>query len=160
MANEQVLFAKEELADQWMEEAQDTLTDKYLIFLSDGLYFGLNANFVVEIITDAAITPLPMVPEHVRGVMNLRGQIVPIVDVRVLFGKGAAEDNSCTVVLDLGGTQLGVLVDTVDQMVDIPKENILPMPAKNAQKFISGMCTLPDGSGTMMVLDCELLQHA
>ena len=56
------------------------------------------------------------------------------------------------------GTQAGILVDSVAKMVDVPQENILPMPSQNAQKLISGMCSLPEG-GTMLVLDCALLLH-
>ena len=63
-------------------------------------------------------------------------------------------------VINLGDVQLGILVDGVDQMLDIPRANIHPLPANSAQLLVSGMCSLPDGSGTMMVLDCEqLLPH-
>ena len=61
------------------------------------------------------------------------------------------------VVINLDEVQLGILVDGVDQMLDIPKEHILPMPAHSTQPLVSGMCSLPDGSGTMMVLDCAQL---
>ena len=63
-----------------MVEVQVT---KYLICLSDGLRYGLDAEQVVEIITDHTITPLPCVPEYVRGVINLRGQIIPVIDLRL-----------------------------------------------------------------------------
>ena len=53
--------------------------------------------------------------------------------------------------------QLGILVDGVDQMLDIPKINIHPLPANSTQMLVSGMCSLPDGSGTLMVLDCAQL---
>ena len=61
------------------------------------------------------------------------------------------------VVLNLDDVQLGILVDGVDQMLDIPKANIHPLPANSTQMLVSGMCSLPDGSGTMMVLDCAQL---
>ena len=61
------------------------------------------------------------------------------------------------VVLNLEDVQLGILVDAVDQMLDIPKANIHPLPTNSTQMLVSGMCSLPDGSGTMMVLDCEQL---
>ena len=64
------------------------------------------------------------------------------------------------IVLDIDGTQIGILVDTVDQMVDIPKASVLPMPAHSVQRLVSGMCSLPDDGGTMMVLDCDqLISH-
>jgi purine-binding chemotaxis protein CheW len=63
------------------------------------------------------------------------------------------------IVLNFDGGQMGILVDAVDQMIDIPVDSILPVPARNAQQLVSGMCTLPDESGTMMVLDCDQLQR-
>ena len=76
----------------------------------------------------------------------------------VLLTRDAAMDQDrLLVVLNYAGTSIGILVDAVDQMIDIPKYNILPMPAHNTQLLVSGMCSLPDGSGTMMVLDCEQL---
>jgi purine-binding chemotaxis protein CheW len=61
------------------------------------------------------------------------------------------------VVLDYNGTQIGILVDAVDQMIEIPIDTIMPMPVQNEQKLVSGMCTIPDGSGTMLELDCAQL---
>ena len=137
--------------------AAEMQATKYLICLSDGLRYGLDAEQVVEIITDHSITHLPMVPEYISGIINLRGQIIPILDIRLRMGKMPCEDCSI-IVIDVDGTQAGILVDSVAKMVDVPQENILPMPSQNAQKLISGMCSLPEG-GTMLVLDCALLLH-
>ena len=60
---------------------------KYLLFCSDNLLFGVSADYVVEIITNHAITKLPLVPNYIRGIINLRGQIIPIVDIRLLLGQ-------------------------------------------------------------------------
>ena len=140
-------------------QVSDTVdTQKFLIFLTDELKFGIDAENVVEIITSYSITYLPMVPDYIRGIINLRGQMVPIWDVRLRLGKEEKED-CLIVVLNIDGTYLGVLVDSVDQMTDIPRTSMLPVPAHNAQQLVSGMCTLPDGSGTMMVLDCDQLLH-
>ena len=98
-----------------------------------------------------------MVPDFIRGIINMRGQMIPILDIRARLGMEIREEDSLVVVLNLGDVQLGILVDAVDQMVDIPKHNILPMPSSGGQVLVSGMCSLPDGSGTMMVLDCEQL---
>lgn len=131
-------------------------SQKYLIFVIDNLKLGVDAGYVVEIITNHVATYLPKVPEFIRGIINLRGQMIPIVDVRLRLGKPSLEQ-SLVIVLNIEGTQLGILVDSVDQMVDIFNKNILPMPPHSVQQLVSGMCSLPDGSGTMMVLDCEQL---
>ena len=113
---------------------------------------------MVEIINNYAITRLPIVPPYVRGIINLRGLIIPILDIRSRLGKAPAEDD-CIVVLSQNETQLGILVDTVDRMVDVDRESISPMPAQNTQELISGMCSLAEGE-TLLILDCEKLFQA
>ena len=82
------------------------------------------------------------------------------MDIRLRLGKAANEADALLVVLNFDNTQIGILVDAVDQMIEIPSEDILPVPSQSSQQLVSGMCTIPDGSGTMLVLDCErLLSH-
>ena len=69
----------------------------------------------------------------------------------------ALEGDRLLVVLNYENTQLGIFVDAVDQMIEIPLDALHPMPAQNSQILVSEMCTIPDGSGTMLVLDCEQL---
>jgi len=153
MPEENVLFARE--SDIPAEEAAPKLqTNKYLICISEGLLYGIDAEQVETIITDHTITRLPRVPHYVRGIINLRGQIIPIIDIRLRLGKPQAEE-SCIIV---GSDCMGILVDGVDKMVDVSRDSILPMPTQNPQKLISGMCSLPDG-GTLLILDCGLLLH-
>ena len=111
----------------------------------------------MEIITDHTITYLPRVPHYVRGIINLRGQLIPIIDMRLRLGK-MPEDEHCIMVVNVENNVVGLLVDGVERMADIPRDSILPMPTQNPQKLISGMCSLPDGA-TMLVLDCSLLLH-
>jgi purine-binding chemotaxis protein CheW len=143
-----------DLEDLDMEDIVET--KKYLIFVTDDLKLGVEANFVVEIINNNPITYLPMMPEFVRGIINLRGQIIPILDIRARLGKESRE-NSLVIVLNIDGSQIGVMVDSVDQMIDIPVDDIMAVPSHSTQELVSGMCSLPDGSGTMMLLDCEQL---
>jgi purine-binding chemotaxis protein CheW len=146
-----------DLSDSQDEEVVE-LT-KYLIFVTDTLKLGIDSDYVVEIIHNHQITYLPMMPDYVRGIINLRGQIIPIVDVRMRMGKQPKEE-CLLVVLNIEAGQMGILVDAVDQMIDIPKNSILPVPNSEAQQLVSGMCSLPDGNGTMLVLDCDqLLRH-
>ena len=150
--NEEAIYEEEELVEE-------TDSSKYLIFVTDGLKLGVDAEYVVEIITNHTITHLPMLPDYMSGIINLRGQIIPIMNIRTRLGKEDRQD-CLVIVLNIDGTQLGLLVDTVDQMIDIPKELLVPVPPQSNQRFVSGMCTLPDGSGTMMVLACQkLLSH-
>lgn len=153
--NDEILFAREdEMEALNLDDAVDS--QKYLIFMAGHLKLGVVAEDVVEILNNQVITYLPMVPAYIRGIINMRGQMIPILDIRARLGLPSQED-SLVVVINLGDVQLGILVDGVDQMLDIPKSNIHPLPANSTQMLVSGMCSLPDGSGTMMVLDCEQL---
>ena len=158
MAEENLMFAREtDEAAAADDNAAEALTDKYLICISDGLFYGVDAEQVETIITDHSITRLPRVPHYVRGIINLRGQIIPIIDIRLRLGKPEADEN-CIMVVNIGSDCMGILVDGVDKMVEIHRDSILPMPTQNPQKLISGMCSLPDG-GTLLILDCGLLLH-
>lgn len=155
--SEEVLFAREQEVDTYTEQLPEIATEKYLIFSSDSLMYGIKAEQVKDIITDYTITYVPHVPNYVKGVINLRGQIVPIVDIRLRLGK-PDQNNFCGIVVDVDGSMVGILVDMVEQMVDVPLDAILPVPTSTSQAMVSGMCTLPDGN-TMLELDCELLLH-
>ena len=157
MSEENVLFAKQSDTPPAEEIPAEIQSEKYLICVSDSLLYGIVAEQVVEIITDHTITYLPRVPHYVRGIINLRGQIIPIIDMRLRLGK-MPEDEHCIMVVNVENNVVGLLVDGVERMADIPRDSILPMPTQNPQKLISGMCSLPDG-GTLLILDCGLLLH-
>lgn len=155
--NDEILFAREEDHVDPLGVDDSTDSQKYLIFMAGHLKLGVVAEDVVEILHNQVITYLPMVPPYIRGIINMRGMMIPILDIRERLGLQSLKDDSLVVVINLGDVQLGILVDAVDQMLDIEKENIHPLPANSTQLLVSGMCSLPDGSGTMMVLDCEQL---
>ena len=136
------------------DTADDTLC-KYLLFRSDALLFGAAADYVVEIITNHPITPIPLVPSYVCGIINLRGQIIPIVDIRIMLGQ-MPTNRDCIIILTINGMLVGVLVDTVLRMIDLDTATLCMSPAKDHQRLVSGMCSLPDGE-TMLEFDCANL---
>lgn len=128
---------------------------KFLTFVSDGLFFGIDASYVTEIIINHNITFLPMVPYYIKGIINLRGQIIPIVDIRLRMNKPeyVKEDNSnCIIVLNIDTVMIGILVDSVRQVLDVDTSMISPPTANNYEELVNGMITISDGS-TMLVLD-------
>lgn len=155
--NDEILFAREDDSVDPLGLDDSTDSQKYLIFMAGHLKLGVVAEDVVEILHNQVITYLPMVPAYIRGIINMRGMMIPILDIRERLGLQPLKDDSLVVVINLGDVQLGILVDAVDQMLDIDKDNIHPLPTNSTQLLVSGMCSLPDGSGTMMVLDCEQL---
>ncbi|MCI7125737.1 MAG: chemotaxis protein CheW [Agathobaculum sp.] len=156
MSDENMLFATEQEQMEDGKQIDEIATRKFLTFQTDNLLFGIAAENVVEIITSHTITRVPMVPSYVRGIINLRGQTIPLIDMRLRLNIEPT-DTDCIVVLNIDEMQIGILVDTVCQIIDIPEQSIRAVPEHNAQKYVSGMSSMPDGSGTMLVLDCHLL---
>ena len=155
---EDVLFQVQD--DELLLPEEDAVESrKYLIFVVDDLRIGLDAEYVVEILNGYTVTYLPMMPDYIRGIFNMRGQIIPMMAIRLRLGKMPLDGGNLLVVVNYNNTHLGILVDAVELMLDIPNELIMPIPAQSAQKLVSGMCSLPDGSGTMLVLDCDQLLH-
>lgn len=136
-------------------------TEKFLNFRSDGLLFGINTNYVTEIITIVKPTPLPMVPSYVKGIMNLRGRLIPIVDIRLRLGKYEIEydEKACIVVIEYEGNSIGIIVDTVVNVIDVDIDKISHMPENNREEMVSGMITLSNNE-TLLILDCELLLNS
>lgn len=154
MTQEGILFQ----TDQPAEAAAAVKTEKYLLFLSDGLLFGVPAEAVVEIITGHTITRLPLVPDYVRGIINLRGQIIPIVDIHQLLSHQDCDSN-CMMILQTADSEVGILVDQVQKMVDIDTSALLPVPPRSSNELVCGMYSLEDGQ-TMLAFDCaRLLEH-
>ncbi|MGB5822836.1 MAG: chemotaxis protein CheW [Proteocatella sp.] len=148
--------------NQEYEESEELQVDtkkyqKYLTFLSDGLLFGIDTNNIMEIITNLYPIKLPMVPNFVKGIINLRGQIVPIVDMRLRMGKSEIEydDKSCIIVLNMDNIDMGIIVDSVEQVLDIEEERISSMLNKS-EELVSGMISLPNQEA-ILILDCETI---
>lgn len=139
-------------------ERRDENTKKYLTFLSDNLVLGVKVDYVTEIITNHSITMLPMLPDYIKGIINLRGQIIPILDIRLRMNKleNKTNETSCIIVLNIDSIYIGILVDMVSQVLDINEDKISPPPANNKQELINGILSLPDGT-VLLMLDCNLL---
>ncbi|MBE6909728.1 MAG: chemotaxis protein CheW [Ruminococcaceae bacterium] len=156
--SEEMMFQKDDLEYALSDNVHEADESKYLIFRCGDILYAMSTDYVMEIFTSVNITRVPMVPDYVAGVINLRGQIVPIVDFRLLLGR-YPESEPCAIILDIEGTNIGILVDTVDRMVDISKASILPVPPQNEHPMVNGMCTIPGGTSTVMLLDAPALIH-
>ena len=106
-------------------------TIQQVIFSLVGEEFGVSIHDVREIISNTQITPVPQAPGFVEGVINLRGQIIPVVDLRKRFGLNANEDkeNSSVVIIEVDANILGLIVDSVSEVLNIPSDTIKPAPS-------------------------------
>nr|WP_294680611.1 chemotaxis protein CheW [uncultured Anaerotignum sp.] len=134
------------------------LSQKYLLFVSDNIDFGVKASYIIEIITNHHVTPLPLLPGYIKGIINLRGQIIPILDIRSKMGKAEGEytNYSCIIVLDIDSVMVGIYVDTVSLVADIDESKISPPSPHNKQELVNGMVSMSDGK-TLFLIDCEKL---
>lgn len=141
-----------------LEEGAPVSTERFLTFSSNGLNIGVSTNYVIEIITNHMITMLPLVPDYVKGIINLRGQIIPIIDIRLRMGKPSIDytSSTCIIVLNINSIQIGIVVDDVQQVMDIDQSRISPVPVENQQELISGMVS-SDMHSVILFLDCERL---
>ncbi|MDK2968127.1 chemotaxis protein CheW [Lacrimispora sp.] len=143
--------------DNIVSEATEAM-ERYLTFRTDNLIFGVSTNYIIEIITNHVITAMPMMPNYVKGIINLRGQIVPIIDIRLRLGKPAIEYTSttCVIVLNVDSVYIGIIVDAVEQVLDIDYSRISSVPASNREELVSGMISMPDNK-VVLLLDCVTL---
>jgi purine-binding chemotaxis protein CheW len=135
---------------------------QYLTFMLGGETFGVGILSVKEIIEYHSLTAVPMMPDFIRGVINLRGAVVPVIDLATRFGRPASEVSrrTCIVIVELDSrsdTQVvGIVVDEVNEVVDIAAELIGPPPSFGANirtDFIRGMGRLE--SQIVMLLDID-----
>jgi purine-binding chemotaxis protein CheW len=107
--------------------------DLYLTFTIDNEVYGIGIACVKEIIGIQPIAVVPGFPEHIKGVINLRGKIIPVMDMRLRFRKAALEYDSrtCIIVVDVSGASIGLIVDRVSEVAAIPESEIAPPPSIN-----------------------------
>ena len=132
--------------------AGQAMTDEeqqYLTFLLNGEMFAIAILNIKEIIEYGNLTEVPMMPGFIRGVINLRGAVVPVVDLSARFGRNKTEVSrrTCIVIIEVAGSDeakldIGVMVDSVSEVLEIPRSEIEPPPAFGAKirvDFIHGM---------------------
>jgi purine-binding chemotaxis protein CheW len=138
------------------------LAGKYLTVVLEDEAYGIAVLKVREIIRVQKITPVPQMPDFVKGVINLRGRVIPVVDLRVKFGlKAGFTERTCIVVVQVKlGTdqivQMGLIVDTVEEVVTLTPDVIEPTPdfgARLSTEYILGMAKVKGQVKTLLDID-------
>lgn len=141
-----------------MDQEEDTQKNKFLTFQLGKEVYGLDIKYVTEIIGIHPITEIPEMPEYIKGIINLRGKIIPVMDVRLRFRKEekAYNDRTCIIVIDIGHLSVGLIVDSVSEVITILDENIVAPPDlgnSQSNKYIKGIGKV--GSDVKLLLDCN-----
>ncbi len=146
----------------FLDETEDTLKDMYLSFRLGDEDYCLEIRHVTEIVGIQKVTEVPDMPHYVKGVVNLRGQVIPVIDMRLRFNMQGREydERTCIVVINLRGgqVQVGLVVDTVNEVRSIEEVNVSPPPKSGTgqcAQYIRGLGKV--GEDVKIILDANKL---
>ncbi|MCF7946549.1 MAG: chemotaxis protein CheW [Spirochaetia bacterium] len=156
-------MSKEEMQDSdFFDETDDEIQEnKFLMCRIGNEIYGIDIQHVTDIIELQKITEVPDMPEYVKGVINLRGNVIPVIDMRLRFGMDSKEfdDRTVITVVNIKNYSIGFIVDTATEVVDIPEKNIDPPPSfkesGEKNKYIAGLGKIDDQ--VIILLDMEKL---
>ena len=148
------------LEEELMMNEADTMRGRYLTFALGEEVFGIEIRFVTEIIGLQPVNPMPETPDYIKGIINLRGKIIPVIDMRLKFKKPAVAytDRTCIVVIETVSFSVGLIVDQVAEVLTMAEGDIVPPPSAWAgagKRYLSGIGKV-DGQ-VKLLLDCEQL---
>lgn len=128
---------------------EDVKTEKYLSFFINGQCYGIPISIVIEIIGMQKMAEVPEFPYYAKGIINLRGLIVPLIDVRLRIGYPEAPytEKTCIIVVNYEGIEMGLIVDEVDEVLDIAESDINPptrSTTESVERFVNGVAVMPD----------------
>ena len=156
---------------EFKKQAEDALTAanedsspkcKYMTFKSGNEFFGLKIQYVNEIIQIPPITAIPRTETYIKGLINLRGKIIPVIDVRLRFNQEPLEydDRTCIIVVIVNNMTVGLIVEQIAEVIEIKESNILPPPKRGHadrvdNKFVYGIARV--GNSVKLLLDPDKL---
>lgn len=152
----------QEQESQPEEGRQDVRTEMYMTFKSGNEYFGLKIQYVSEIIQFQAVTAIPETEDYIKGLINLRGKVIPVIDVRLRFKQEPIEynDRTCIIVINIRSMLVGLIVEKIAEVVDIEDKDILPPPKigkgdKGHRQYVYGIGKV--GDSVKLLLDPDRL---
>ncbi|HYH03479.1 MAG TPA: chemotaxis protein CheW [Bacillota bacterium] len=151
------------IIQELLDQEEDTQKDLFLTFTLGKESYGIEIKNVTEIIGLQPVTEVPELPEYIKGIINLRGRIIPVMDARLRFKKPFLEynDRTCVIVIEVNTISIGLIVDRVSEVISIPGTEIVAPPeiGKTENTYIIGIGKI--GNDVKLILDCdELLNEA
>lgn len=138
-----------EMRDELLEE--DSQKGKFMTFQTGKEYFGISISYVSEIIAMQSITAIPEVADYIKGLINLRGKIIPVIDVRVRFKMEPKEytDRTCIIIINVKTTVVGLIVEKIAEVDTIMDDDIVPPPSigyrdSEQNKYVYGLARTGD----------------
>jgi purine-binding chemotaxis protein CheW len=149
-----------ELRTEDLLNPDDDISMKYLTFRIGDQFYGISIENVISIVQVEAATPLPELPYYAKGIINLRGRVVPLIDVNLRFGRPEPEynDRTCIIIIDIGGVHVGFIVEAVEEVKDVEESQISQPPRFTGgmeNRFVTGVYKAKDRM--ILLLDSKLL---
>lgn len=144
--------------DRMVEDNLDDMKGRFLTFYIDDAIYGIELYYIADIVDIRKCTPVPGLPYYYKGIVNLRGKVAPIIDVRLKFGQEERpyDDRTCILVVDVADMQVGLVVDRVAEVVAINSEDRNPPPdlgMRTEEHFLSSIANI--GGKVILVIDCD-----
>lgn len=137
---------------------EDTQRDEFMVFQVGKEHFGINISYVNEIVMMQPIAAVPESRDYIKGIINLRGKVIPAIDVRIRFRMDPLEytDRTCIIVIAVDTLLVGLIVEKIAQVNTIPQEDIVPAPkltnsAEYKNEYVYGMAKI--GNTVRLLLD-------
>ena len=152
------------MAQKFMEEQteEDLQKGQFMTFQTGREYFGIGISYINEIIQMQPITAVPEVEDYIKGLINLRGKIIPVIDIRVRFKMEPLEytDRTCIIVINVKSMVIGIIVEKIAEVVTITDDDIVPPPSlgrrdSEQNKYVYGLARI--GDSIKLLLDPEKL---
>jgi purine-binding chemotaxis protein CheW len=143
------------------EEILDSkIDDLYMVFVINNQKYALSSKYITEIIEILPITKVPFLPEYMKGIINLRSTIIPVMDARMRFGMEPIEysERTCIIIIENEANKIGLIVDAVNEVLTIPPKQIMESTKeKNDLKeiFVNGISQI--NNDIQLILDCDSL---
>lgn len=152
----------EQEVDEASEPVQESHAGKYVTFKSGNEYFAIKIKYVNEIIVYQEITAIPESVDFLKGLINLRGKIIPVIDVRLRFKQPEIPytDRTCIIIVNYNGSVVGLIVEKIAEVVELVDENIIPSPTfgkadKSQNKYVYAIGKV--GESVKLLLDPDKL---
>ena len=143
------------------EEILDsTIDDLYMVFVINNQKYALSSKYITEIIEILPITKVPFLPEYMKGIINLRSTIIPVMDARMRFGMEPIEysERTCIIIIENEANKIGLIVDAVNEVLTIPPKQIMESTKEKndlKESFVNGISQI--NNDIQLILDCDSL---
>ena len=143
------------------EEILDSkIDDLYMVFVINNQKYALSSKYITEIIEILPINKVPFLPEYMKGIINLRSTIIPVMDARMRFGMEPIEysERTCIIIIENEANKIGLIVDAVNEVLTIPPKQIMESTKEKndlKESFVNGISQI--NNDIQLILDCDSL---